>query len=129
MPSADNHRTKADKNRAFLATICHKTHPEWAVTVIFYCAVHNIERLRAAQYGEHSKDHRDRIAFVQSVCPLIHSEYKTLEVASRIARYFASSDFFKHITIEEIKAKLIDDCLVKIEDFTDRTLGVTPRRR
>ena len=47
MPSADQHRHKAERNRKFLDSISREEFPEWVVVGAFYTAVHLVERLRA----------------------------------------------------------------------------------
>jgi hypothetical protein len=45
MPSADQHRRKAESNRRFLASISLDDFPDWVVVAAFYTAVHVVERL------------------------------------------------------------------------------------
>jgi hypothetical protein len=47
MPSADQHRNKANSNRKFLDGISLEDFPDWVVVAAFYTAVHLIEELLA----------------------------------------------------------------------------------
>ena len=47
MPSADQHRNKAERNRRFLNSIPLDNFPEWVAVASFYTAVHLIEMARA----------------------------------------------------------------------------------
>lgn len=129
MPTADQHRNKAEKNRKFLATISLTDHPEWVVTVAFYVAVHTIERLRAFADRSHSDSHYDRMRCVQIQHAEIHYEYQILETASRIARYDSSADFFVKYDATRIQTQLIDKALATIENYANRVLGISPSVR
>ena len=81
MPSADQHRIKAERNRRFLATIPLDDFPDWVVVAAFYTAVHLIERLRAAAGDGDSISHEDRLDYVQHRLPALHSAYHILQNA------------------------------------------------
>lgn len=59
MATETEHRTKANKNQQFLATIDRGMFPEWTATVAFYTALHFVEIL-AARVGMHNGGHRSR---------------------------------------------------------------------
>ena len=110
MPSADQHRRKAEGNREFLATISLDDHPDWAVIAAFYTAVHLVERLRAASGDGDSNGHTDRLDYVQNRHPEIHGPYHILQSASMLARYESYSNFYaqfdEHNIPERIFARL-----------------------
>jgi hypothetical protein len=119
MPSADQHRTKAESNRKFLATISRDDHPDWVVVAAFYTAVHVVERLRAACGDGDSTDHDDRLAYIQQRHPDIHTAYYILQNASMLARYQSNSTFFKQFQRETIKERLIEQYLPAIESYVE----------
>ncbi len=117
MPTADQHRVKAEGNRKFLALIPLADHPDWVVVAAFYTALHLVDRLRAALGHGHSQGHIDRLTYVQRHHPKIHPYYHTLENSSKLARYESNSDFFARYQLDDITANLIARQLVPIEDY------------
>lgn len=117
MPSADQHRRKAESNREFLATISLDDYPDWAVVVAFYTAVHRVEQLRAAAKEGHSQSHEERLAYVQERHPQIHTAYHILQNASMLARYESNATFFGQFQREVIADRLLGQFLVQIEQY------------
>jgi len=117
MPTADQHRIKAARNREFLATIPLDGHPDWAVVVAFYTAVHAAERLRAAAGHGDSTGHADRLAYIQSRHPDIHTHYHVLQNASMLARYQSNADFFNQFQPDDIPEQIIARRLDPIEAY------------
>jgi hypothetical protein len=113
MPSADQHRNKAEGNRKFLATISLDDHPDWVVVAAFYTAVHLAERLRAASGDGDSRGHEDRLAYLQDRHPDIHGPYYVLQNASMLARYQSYSDFYAQFDPHNIP----DRILARLEDI------------
>lgn len=60
MPSRDEHLSKARKNKEFVESINldNPTRVGWALTVLFYSALHYIEAYNA-KYSCHCKNHQD----------------------------------------------------------------------
>ena len=50
MPSAEEHRAQAAENEAFYAEL-RDTRPDWALTVLFYVIVHEIQAFLADRRG------------------------------------------------------------------------------
>src|SRR5262245_434283 len=114
MPSADQHRGKAEHNRRFLATVSLDDHPDWVVVAAFCTAVHLVEALRAYQGHGHSTGHEDRLAFVQHHHPDIHTQYQILQNGSLLARYASNADFFRQFQQDVIRDRLVGDFLPTI---------------
>lgn len=117
MPSASQHRIKAETNRKFLATISLDDFPEWVVVVAFYTGIHLVERLRAAGGDGHSKDHDDRLTYVQNVHPSIHTAYHQLQNASMLARYQSRGDFFNQFQPGQVADLLVGRYLAEVEKY------------
>ena len=122
MPSADQHRRKAESNRRFLDTISPDDHPDWVVVAAFYTAVRLVERVRAAAGHGHSTGHEDRLAYVREVHPDIHTAYHQLQNASMLARYQSHGDFFSQFQPEEVSELLVGRYLAHIEQYVTERL-------
>ena len=116
MPNRNQHKVKAENNRRFLDTIDPTGDPEWAVVVAFYTAVLLVEQLFADQ-GGHSKDHQERLEFVQHMHPDIHTEYQQLYNVSRLARYESRADFFRQFSTDDVRDKIVNGWLARIERY------------
>lgn len=92
MPSEQAHLTQARHNEAFVQSLDMQTtvYLDWAVTGLFYAALHYIEAFLATQ-GQHSPSHRSRDTVFRSFSQLrpIYSQYRTLKDVSMQARYQA----------------------------------------
>ena len=122
MPSADQHRNKAEGNRKFLATISLDDHPDWVVVAAFYTAVHFAERLRAASGDGDSRGHEDRLSYVQDRHGKIHSPFHILQNASMLARYQSYSDFYAQFDQHNIPDRILAR-LAAIEVYVATQLG------
>lgn len=120
MPNSKQHREKASRNRAFLATIDINLYPEWAVTVAFYTVVHLVERLRTLlpdAARQHSQDHQDRMQFVQGHHRTIHFRYYDLFNAALLARYNTINAFMRDFSVDDVRTILIGQHVVEIENY------------
>jgi hypothetical protein len=117
MPSADQHRKKAESNRKFLDSISLEEFPDWVVVAAFYTAVHWIELLRARDGDGHSTAHEDRLAYVQHNHPDIHTSYHILQNASMLARYQSRAEFFAQFQPEDVTEKIVGRYLREIENY------------
>jgi hypothetical protein len=86
MPTAEEHRQKAEHNLAFLGTIDTDEFCDWMAVAAFYAAVHLVERIRAVA-GGHSIDHADRLKYIRDHHPQIHADFRELYNISLIVRY------------------------------------------
>jgi hypothetical protein len=124
MPSADQHRNKAERNRRFLDSISCDDYPEWVVVAAFYTAVHLVERVRAANGDGDSTSHEDRLDYVQHSLPAdIHTAYHILLNVSMLARYQSMADFYRQFQAEDVTTEIVGNRLARIERFTAETLG------
>jgi len=118
MPSADQHRSKAERNRRFLDSINLADFPEWVVVAAFYTAVHLIERCRALAGDGDSSDHKDRLEYVQFHFPAdIHGAYRILYTASMLARYDSMKNFYAQFQPEDVAGEIVASRLARIERF------------
>lgn len=94
MANVSQHLEQARRNEQFLATLDlpSSTYLDWAVTIIFYAALHYLRALFAyhhvtniARYGDMDKAF-DRILLLKRH-PEIYSDYRQLKDDSREARY------------------------------------------
>ena len=94
MASVAAHRAQAQHNEAFLGSLDLRTTPylDWAVTIIFYAALHYLRALFAhnlitniARYGDMDKAF-DRLALLKRN-PNVYNDYRQLKDDSRDARY------------------------------------------
>jgi hypothetical protein len=121
MPSADQHRRKAESNRRFLDGIPRDDFPDWVVVAAFYTAVHLVERLRASAGHGHSTGHEDRLAYVWEFHPDVHTAYHQLQNAAWLARYQSRADIFDQFQPEQVTELLVGRYLAQVERYvTDR---------
>lgn len=92
MPSAAEHHTWAQQNEAFYTHLggSQSQYPDWAMTVIFYVALHEIEAALVAK-GSRVYSHEQRKAKLASKWPVIRQWHDFLYTRSRDARYRCQS--------------------------------------
>jgi hypothetical protein len=122
MPNKEQHRTKAEANKKFLATISLDDFPDWVVVAAFYTAVHLVEQIRHAAGDGDSTSHEGRLAYVQEKHPGIHTAYHQLQNASMLARYQSNATFFNSLQREDITDRLIARYLAEIEAYVRKFL-------
>lgn len=94
MPREDAHVSQADKNERFNRAISAANSElaeftDWAITGLFYAALHYIDAVLDHMLDEHPTSHRDRnhlIAHSLELSP-IHKNYLELSNRSMDARY------------------------------------------
>jgi len=89
MPLTDKHNEKYVHNKRLLNNSNFRNaFSDWFVTVLFYGAVHLVERELTA-YNHHSKTHNDRRMWVARTPSLkeVSAAYESLYIQSRRARY------------------------------------------
>lgn len=123
MPTASQHKVKAEHNRKFLDTISVQDFPDWVAVVAFYTAVHLMERVRAASGHGDSVDHGDRLAYIQRFHVTIHSQYHLLQNVSMLSRYQSRADFYDQFQPEDIQKQILEDKLPAIESYVSERLG------
>lgn len=90
MPARDNHLRQAQHNEAFVVSLNLDStdYLDWAVTGIFYAALHYVESFLASQ-NIHSSSHGFRLHVFQEQQNLkpIYNQYRVLKTRSENARY------------------------------------------
>ena len=120
MPSKSVHRRQAEHNRRFLdwLDLDVTEYLDWAVTVIFYTALHLVEWLLATK-GLHSNSHANRHQVMGRVGELrwIWPDYRELEFQSRRSRYEGV-----RLSRDLVKSKLMPK-LERIESHIRSSIG------
>ncbi len=90
MPSKEEHLDIAIRNEK-LADALASNFKDWAVTVYFYSALHYAHAVLAV-YGQHPQSHDATGPLVRKnpVLRKIWAEYRSLQTASRNARYYVT---------------------------------------
>jgi hypothetical protein len=90
LPTKDEHLEKAIHNEQLAEVLSNTTFLGWAATVFFYAGLHYCEAVLAV-HGQHPQSHEDRDPLIRKnqVLKKIWPEYKSLDVTSRNARYYA----------------------------------------
>lgn len=98
MPSKEEHTEKAIKNEQFGEVLCQTTFTDWAVTVLFYSALHYCHAILAV-YAQHPESHETTGPLVRRnpVLKKVWKEYEALRIASRNARYYAAEITPEHL--------------------------------
>jgi hypothetical protein len=89
MPTEEEHIAKAEQNEAlFHEFVVSGTHPDWAMTVLFYATLHYVDAW-LSRSGNHPQSHVDRRRLVKKNQSLhrIYGHYSRLDERSRDARY------------------------------------------
>ncbi len=91
MPSLNEHLAKSEHNEGLADALATKTqYFDWAVTVLFYAALHYVDAvLSASRTDPLSHEQRHTAMGVNDTLRRIFPEYRSLETMSRNARYFA----------------------------------------
>lgn len=87
MPNVADHVINSQSNDRMTGCMSANGFKDWAITTMFYSAVHLVEAVRFAKTRGHSYAHSDRRRFVKFHMPEISSAFKMLEESSRQARY------------------------------------------
>jgi hypothetical protein len=102
VPDIDSHRRQVDHNRETLAylQVAGEAHADWAVTVLFYTALHLIDQVLYHNGRINPRNHFQRHAAIAREPALIpiYPDYRELEHQSRRARYECA-----RFTAEEVR--------------------------
>lgn len=90
MPLQSEHISKAERNEKFAGTVSKTAYLDWAVTILFYAALHYVDAILAIS-GIHPDSHTQRGDAIGTNATLlrIRGEYRILETLSQNARYRA----------------------------------------
>ena len=89
MPSKERHLEQARHNRTFFKAIDLDAFPDWAMTALFYTAIHYVDAVLAVESNTHPDRHdsRDSEVAKSPVLNGIYDEYRKLKTDSFNARY------------------------------------------
>ena len=92
MAIEDDCLARADANLALAKKLGAEGHYNWAVTLVFYAAVFDVNRMlaRSKRYSDDEMDHPTRNAYVRDHHGAIDAAYGELLGQSIKCRYFAS---------------------------------------
>jgi len=109
-------------NRGFLQTI-RPEYPDWAVTAIFYTALHAIDALLAADrvQGIYSHETRNRALMNTNRYAKLWNHYQPLHDLSRTVRYLAEPA--KWVAWDDLDKHVIRRYLYPIENSVQRLMN------
>jgi hypothetical protein len=89
LPTHPEHISQAERNERLAQSLKRGQDRDWAVTAIFYAAVHHIEAYFDAVHGLHYTSHgrRDQAMIDESDLDAIYEDYRALEEVSKKTRY------------------------------------------
>jgi hypothetical protein len=76
-----------------------------------------------ARDGGHSRDHGDRMEYVQQNHAPILLAYRQLQKASMVARYDSRADFFADYQPDDVRDLIVGRYLAAIEAYVAARLG------
>jgi len=107
MATEADHLRQANHNQRFLASLDSATFPDWAATVMFYIAVHLVQRLFCVKGGDGgSHDKRNRT--LRRLYPKVWREYHKLYAYSRVARYRCLQAKAEHVKFLEQRLRKVE---------------------
>jgi hypothetical protein len=114
--TAADHHAQAQRNQAFYEQIggSNSSTPEWAVTVLFYIAVHELEAALLACGEPRSKDHTTRRTGVRQRVTGASPGFEQLYQMSNEARYECVLHPQHRIALAEMQLALIRQEIAKV---------------
>jgi hypothetical protein len=121
MPSKDQHYKKSKKNIDFYEDVVD-THPDWAVTGLFYAALHLVDAWLATRTlpdVQHPERHEFRVNLIGKLGELkpIYANYRMLQDYGHRARY--KMDAFSKENVKDTRKTVFDP----IQKEIDKLLG------
>jgi uncharacterized protein (UPF0332 family) len=88
LPRQQEHISKAERNEKFADTVSGTAYLDWAVTILFYAALHYVDAILAVS-GVHPDSHSQRgdAMGANATLLVVRHEYRILETLSQNARY------------------------------------------
>ena len=135
MPSQNAHLDLARRNQDLIDHLLKDIDrfPDWVTTVAFYRALHLVEAVFAADpHIKHGGDHGNRLHLLKynRQYAAIFKAYQPLWAASVVARYLEDkesatevSSFSKYLTVEQVKATILNHYLRRVESSVEQLLG------
>jgi hypothetical protein len=88
LPGKDQHLTQAAHNEKLAETLSRTAYVDWAVTVLFYAALHYVDAILAvSQVNPDNHGERQTEIKRNDTLKRIYPEFRYLQVQSRNARY------------------------------------------
>ncbi|KYF76748.1 hypothetical protein BE17_44770 [Sorangium cellulosum] len=118
MADEATHLSQAAHNAAFLEAIDKERYPDWAVTVVFYVALHYVDAFLARK-GRHepaTHENRERLAKTFTELRRVVPQYLRLKSASVRARYHGEKP-----SAEDVQ-RLIDSPLAELRSRIEALL-------
>ncbi|HSQ42064.1 MAG TPA: hypothetical protein VLM37_07285 [Fibrobacteraceae bacterium] len=103
MPTFGEHGAHSRHNLAFLDTFFLSQSNDWAVTVMFYTAVHIVESILGKDHDIHCRKHQERSAYLEKLSGFPCNAYKLLERNAHDSRYkgYKVFDWEVHLWFKE----------------------------
>lgn len=119
MALEDDCLARADANLTLAKKLADEGHYNWAVTVTFYAAVFDVNRMlaRSKQYSDDEMDHPTRNAYVRDNHGAIDNAYGLMLGDSIKCRYFAGHQADRSAFERQMKK------YEHVRDYIDRALG------
>lgn len=102
MPAEFEHKAAYDRHLKSYEDTVDK-HPDWAAVMLFYCAVHQVERLFALD-SFHSCEHGDREYKIKTKYASLWGNYRSLKSESLKTRYLQGGLFT--MSVDRVKTQL-----------------------
>lgn len=98
MPTKEEHLETAIQNEKLADALASTTFREWVVTAYFYAALRYAHAVLAV-YGQHPQSHEAAAPLVRQnpVLRKVWAEYRSLQTASRNARYYCTKISLDHL--------------------------------
>lgn len=89
MPSQKQHLSQASHNEKLVSNykLLDSEFTDWAITALFYSALHYVEAYFATKYNWHHRKHEKRNPAIRRCLPHCYDDYKQLKYDSEEARY------------------------------------------
>jgi hypothetical protein len=97
-----------------------EAHPDWAAVMLFYCAVHAVERL-FADTNEHFEEHSSREYQIKARYNMLWNPYRILKSESLKTRYLDGGLF--SLTPKKVKSDLLEKHLAAIVADVDARIA------
>lgn len=125
MPTEAQHRELAERNRGSLPAVLTAA-PEWGAVVVFYIAVHELERLAAADGKDHDT-HKKQGTYLNAHPDhnVISGHYIRLRQASEAARYRPIAEYRRKYPDAAAVQLLADSALAAIEKYVGEWFAAT----
>ncbi len=113
MPTREEHLIQASRNED-VALLLQTDYPDWAVTALFYAALHYVEayfsinavKPDGSSWPQHYSSHVERLKGVRERLPALFAHYELLLTRSIDARYDCQNFTTTHV--QELRRRRLD---------------------